>query len=515
VWWASPDIWVRNNQDGGLTHQDPIVGQTNYVYVRVRNIGDATVNNITVNVYDAPGASNLRWPDDWVPEIGTASIASLPAGQEAVVSVAWTPAAQGHYCFLTRIAAPDDRITFDGWVPFDNNICQRNVQIISDGTSTTGVKVGNRNRGSGYGSVTIKSNNVPTGATAKVTFTDPAMFQRWQQAGGTVTGGQVISGTNSIQLDVLPLTSGASASEASALDGLSKVEAKLDRLPFEGEETSQLKFEVTVPTGKEAPTVEIAQWVDGEQVGGNVLQAQALAKIYLPLIMKKWIIWVPDTPTPTQMPTSTPTATPGWITIVSTDFEGAFPSPWTVGDNNGTSYGEYYWGKRTCKPYAGSYSGWGVGGGANGTSLACGSNYPDNADSWMVYGPFSLVGATAGDLSFKLWLNNESTNDKVCRMASINGTNFYGACTSGNTSGWVDKVLDLTNVYTLGNLMSQPNVWVALTFSSNGSVNYPEGGYVDNIVLRKCTAASCPAGVSPASDNEQTVDIPATMILAR
>jgi hypothetical protein len=193
-----------------------------------------------------------------------------------------------------------------------------------------------------------------------------------------------------------------------------------------------------------------------------------------------------NTPTPTRTPTQTPTptSTPGWITLVSTDFEGSFPGPWQVYDNNGTSYGEYYWGKRTCKAYAGSYSGWSVGGGANGASLACGSNYPDNADSWMVYGPFSLVGATAGDLRFKLWLNSESDNDKVCREASINGTNFYGTCTSGSTSGWVDKVLDLTNVYTLGNLMGQSNVWVALIFSSNSSVNDPEGGYVDDITLR-------------------------------
>ena len=73
----------------------------------------------------------------------------------------------------------------------------------------------------------------------------------------------------------------------------------------------------------------------------------------------------------------------------------------------------------------------------------------------------------------------------------------------------------MSNVYTLGNLMGQTNVWVALVFSSNGSVNYPEGGYVDNIVLRKCTAASCPAGTAPASTNEQTVDFPAKMILAR
>ncbi len=42
----------------------------------------------------------------------------------------------------------------------------------------------------------------------------------------------------------------------------------------------------------------------------------------------------------------------------------------------------------------------------------------------MIYGPFSLAGATAGDLSFKLWLNSELNYDGVCRMASTDGVNF-------------------------------------------------------------------------------------------
>jgi len=237
--------------------------------------------------------------------------------------------------------------------------------------------------------------------------------------------------------------------------------------------------------------------------------SQPNLRAVFPLVVKRFVGGAPEPPT------ATPTPGPsGWITIVSTDFEGAFPSPWVVHDND-TTYGEYYWAKRSCKAYAGSYSGWAVGGGANGTALACGGNYPDSAASWMVYGPFSLSGATAGDLEFKLWLKSESSYDEVCRFASINGTDFYGACTSGNSNGWIDRVLDLASVYTLGNLMGQPNVWVALVFSSDGSVSYPEGGHVDDIVLRKYTAASCPAGVSPASDNERTVDISATMILAR
>ena len=209
----------------------------------------------------------------------------------------------------------------------------------------------------------------------------------------------------------------------------------------------------------------------------------------------------------------------GWTTILSEDFEGAFPGSWQVFDNDGATNGEYHWAKRNCRPYAGSYSGWGVGGGADGTSLSCGSNYPDDAGSWMVYGPFSLADATDGDLSFKLWSNTESSYDFVCRFASIDESNFYGSCTSGNSSGWIDRVLDLKDVYTLGNLMGQPNVWVALYFSSDSSTTRSEGGYVDNIVLRKYVSAG---GASPALDSaepqgniEQIVDIPTMMTLEK
>ena len=61
----------------------------------------------------------------------------------------------------------------------------------------------------------------------------------------------------------------------------------------------------------------------------------------------------------------------GWVTIMSEDFEGAFPGSWNVYDGNPEG-GEYYWEKRICLPYQGSYSGWGVGGGAQGSGLSCG-----------------------------------------------------------------------------------------------------------------------------------------------
>ncbi|MDD5467895.1 MAG: M4 family metallopeptidase [Anaerolineales bacterium] len=201
----------------------------------------------------------------------------------------------------------------------------------------------------------------------------------------------------------------------------------------------------------------------------------------------------------------------GWTTIKSETFEGTFPGDWLVADYF-SGYGEYYWGKRNCRSYSGSYSGWAVGGGASGNTLACGANYPVNINSWMIYGPFNLASATAADLSFQLWLNSELTYDKFCWWASIDGEQFYGICSSGNTGGWVTKTLDLTDVYVLGDLRGLSNVWIGLTFYSDYLNTFPEGAYVDDILLRKCMLPTCttpPSSLTASGDGQGVNDRPA------
>jgi len=175
-----------------------------------------------------------------------------------------------------------------------------------------------------------------------------------------------------------------------------------------------------------------------------------------------------------------------WTNIMTEDFEGNFPGPWDVLDDTGAD-GEYYWAKRNCRPHSGSYSGWGVGGGANGGSLSCGANYPNNAEAWMVYGPFDLSSVSDAELLFWYWNFSESGYDGLFCGASINGSYFYGVSTSGNSGGWNYVNFDLTDVYTLGDLTGQPAVWIAFVFISDSSFTYSEGAYVDDIVLRKVT----------------------------
>jgi hypothetical protein len=124
--------------------------------------------------------------------------------------------------------------------------------------------------------------------------------------------------------------------------------------------------------------------------------------------------------------TLTPSSTNDeWITIFSDDIEGVFPGDWNVFDND-DEYGEYFWAKRNCRPYASTYSAWVVGGGADGSGLSCNSNYPNYVDSWMIYGPFSLEDATQAEFRFMFWLNSEQGYDFLFAGASIDGNSYYG-----------------------------------------------------------------------------------------
>lgn len=235
-----------------------------------------------------------------------------------------------------------------------------------------------------------------------------------------------------------------------------------------------------------------------KSVTANFSDAPTTFKTFLPLLLK-----APETN--------------GWVTILSDDFEGAFPGVWTLAYNTNKNSG-YLWGKRSCRSYAGSSSAWVVGGGTLGASLGCGDFYPNNVQTWMKYGPFSLTNTSAAELRARLWTHTESPSyawDVVFVGASVNGTDFYGTMYYGDWN-WEIQVLDFTNVYTLGNLLGQPNVWIAFVFDTDSSVAYTEGGYVDDVLLRKCpSGTTCPAGtIAPVAGVNQFTR-PAAITLRR
>jgi len=192
---------------------------------------------------------------------------------------------------------------------------------------------------------------------------------------------------------------------------------------------------------------------------------------------------------------------PETVTIFQDGFEGGSPGDW----ERIPTEDEYLWGKRDCRASAGSYSAWAVGGGTVGDTLDCGSNYMDDAETRMVYGPFSLTDASVAELTFQMWLNTEQDYDGLSWTASIHGNQFYGYVSKGNTAGWTSKTVDLTAVPTLGGLTGEEEVWIGLVFSSDGSINHSEGVYVDDVVLTKTTSPLATAGEVPSGTREPSI----------
>jgi hypothetical protein len=188
------------------------------------------------------------------------------------------------------------------------------------------------------------------------------------------------------------------------------------------------------------------------------------------------------TPTVTRTPTASATASPAgtptqtWQIIYADGFEGGFPAPWQRLGNPG-------WGRTTCKAAAGSYSVWPAADGA-GAVTPCVNNYPNNLNAWLIYGPFSLAGATAAEMTFRRWQRSEEDFDFLHWLASVDGQHFYGVMDSGDTGGWVSETFDLSNVYTLGDLRGRPQVWIAFLFQSDADFS-DQGVFLDEVVVRK------------------------------
>lgn len=133
--WDSPDLWVRNANDGGTTHQAPEFGQDNWLYARVRNRGTATARHWVVTFRPALFAgTEFVFPADWLPPVAAAVGFELPPGDSTVVSARWPrqliPAAGTHQCLLAAVSTSTDAPLNGRSVWADNNLAQKNLTIV-------------------------------------------------------------------------------------------------------------------------------------------------------------------------------------------------------------------------------------------------------------------------------------------------------------------------------------------------------------------------------------------------
>jgi serine protease len=166
---ASPDIIVLPNtvadsqasfgQGSGTENSNSLgssiaMGQDNYIYVRVNNLGASTATNVVAHVYWSEVAS-LITPDMWN-RIGSVGIPNVAPGILTVSNaLEWArvdiPAA-GHYCFICIIASsgapapnPANFTNFDYYCRFireNNKVTWRNFNVVSNAGLSSGELAG-------------------------------------------------------------------------------------------------------------------------------------------------------------------------------------------------------------------------------------------------------------------------------------------------------------------------------------------------------------------------------------
>jgi zinc metalloprotease ZmpB len=144
--WSCTDIWNRRTVgDGGGVHEEPVVGATNYAYVRIKNRGTQAATGVMVKGFHCQPGMGLTYPDDWqamtTVQLGAPNIAAGDAVGVVVGPFEWTPSQVGHECMFFSVSANGDASNIDGritgsipeWrlVPHDNNIGQRNVHPVA------------------------------------------------------------------------------------------------------------------------------------------------------------------------------------------------------------------------------------------------------------------------------------------------------------------------------------------------------------------------------------------------
>jgi len=157
--WNFADIVVRIFDDDVFVPDDPTqsqfleLGQTNYLYVRVRNDGPREARNVVVSARLTPFVgTQFVYPTDWTavdathisPTPVTASFVSIPAGGEEIAKFTISAAQvdvlfsnSWHPCLVASVAADNDfafasaAFTASPIVTRRNNLAQRNLSVIN------------------------------------------------------------------------------------------------------------------------------------------------------------------------------------------------------------------------------------------------------------------------------------------------------------------------------------------------------------------------------------------------
>ncbi len=164
VHWHTTTIWNRYEDDGLTGHQPPKLDEVNYAYVKIKNRGtENATNNVLVKGFHCLPGAGLVWPNDFNqmgPNAGISvpSVAADDAEEVIVGPFEWSPNENvyGHDCMLMIVSADGDPSNIDNFtvgesidewrlVPHDNNVGQRNVNLVPGDGESRGLMLGLHN----------------------------------------------------------------------------------------------------------------------------------------------------------------------------------------------------------------------------------------------------------------------------------------------------------------------------------------------------------------------------------
>ncbi len=135
TFWDSPDLWVRNSDDGGLASEAPEYGQDNWFYARIRNRGTSSARHFLVSFNVVPYAgTEFIYPGDFLPSITAVADFELEVGDTRIVKAKWPAAkvlpAGTHACLLAAVITRGDHPVGGRHVWEHNNLAQKNLTIV-------------------------------------------------------------------------------------------------------------------------------------------------------------------------------------------------------------------------------------------------------------------------------------------------------------------------------------------------------------------------------------------------
>ena len=207
--WTSPDIKVCPTAVECAVSQNPEVGSTNYIFVKLNNPGPygSGADIGFLDVYRSTPGGGTGWPGDWTSIGGILGLSVAASGVTTAV-IEWVDVpGPGHFCLLARWESADDPMSFPEGANTvlntqqNNNIAWRNVNSVDlffDRPEMRPYAIGNPGRERIATDIAFAdtSNGFRASGGQLIVDLGRDVYSRWRAGGGRATGVRQVGETS-------------------------------------------------------------------------------------------------------------------------------------------------------------------------------------------------------------------------------------------------------------------------------------------------------------------------------